>query len=286
MSLSQSVTKAVNEIVYSFIQQISEKYNLDGAELLKEWDSEMVMQKPARKTATKSSTSSVVDLPSATDELNSDDLLKYKKPELQALCRQRGVKCSGTKTELISYLLGKPASGEDGEENEKPVKTSRSKAKKSDDKSLFVSSNVPVAKQIKKPSLALRANQFGNFEHPETSLVFNKVNSKVIGRQNPNGTIEELTNEDINTCKRYKFDFVLPTNLDQKTKLEDERVEELEEDDEPIEDDEEIIEENEPDVIVEVDDADDEDIVEEELIEDEDDMEEEEEIEETAEDYE
>ena len=38
MSLNQSVTKAVNEVINNFIQKIASKYDLDPAEILAEWN--------------------------------------------------------------------------------------------------------------------------------------------------------------------------------------------------------------------------------------------------------
>ena len=93
-------------------------------------------------------------------------------------------------------------------------------------------------------TVAIRRNVHGNHEHPETSFVFDPKTKKVTGKQNENGQVDPLTEEDIDICNKYKFSYVLPDNLDSKTTLDDEHVEELdEEDDEVIESDDDLDEE-------------------------------------------
>lgn len=237
MPFNQSLTKAVDEIIYSFVQQVADKHNLDPNELITMWNGES-------SGKTNNSVTSIT----STDDMDNQDVWKLKKPELQALCRKKGVKCSGTKEQLISYLLGK--------DSPSPKKSSPKK-KKVESK---VVETTPIAKKLtaKVPTVAIRRNQFGNHEHPETSLVFDKKTKKVIGKQNDDGTVDDLTKADIDICNQYKFEYTTPDNLEKKTKLEDEKVEGLEEE---FEDEEEEI--------VESEEEEEEEIVEEELIEDE-----------------
>ena len=51
------------------------------------------------------------------------------------------------------------------------------------------------------PTISIRRNQFGNHAHPETGLIFDIKTKKVIGKQNDDGSIEELTAKDIAFCK-------------------------------------------------------------------------------------
>ncbi len=87
----------------------------------------------------------------------------------------------------------------------------------------------PVIKKLVAniPVISIHKNQFGNFEHAETGFILNKSH-RVIGKQNPNGSIDELSSEDIDMCNKYKFLFVLPNNLDKKLTLDNVHVEELE----------------------------------------------------------
>ena len=109
----------------------------------------------------------------------------------------------------------------------------------------------------KTSTIPIRRNQFNNHEHPETCLVFCVKTKKVIGKQQDDGSVSQLTTDDIENCHKFKFEYFVPENLDNKTKLDDEKVEELEEEEE---DDEEIIESE--------DDIDEEELIEEEEIDD------------------
>jgi hypothetical protein len=224
MSLNQTVTKAVNEVINNFIQQISSKYDLDPNDLLQMWDCNSILTKVVPKK------SLVTNIPSATDDIDENALLQYKKPEIQALCRQRGLKCTGTKEQLIALLLSKDGSSA----VKKEVVSKKSEPIKK-------VSSTPVAQKLVSsiPTVAIRRNQHGNHEHPETSFVFDKKTKKAIGKQNEDGTIDDLTSEDIDICNQWKFQYVLPDNLDKKTKLNDVKVDELDyEDEEVLESDE------------------------------------------------
>jgi hypothetical protein len=82
--------------------------------------------------------------------------------------------------------------------------------------------------------------------------VFNKETKTVIGKQNPNGKLESLTDKDIETCKKYKFLYKLPENLSVDKGFLNVKVDELDEEDEE-ELDEDDIEEEEEDLDNEVD---------------------------------
>lgn len=273
MSLSKTVAKAVEEVIHTFINQLSDKYNIDSKELLELWDSDSCC-KVVKNTSPKKSL--ITDISSIDDDIDSNDLLKYKKPELQALCRQKGVKCNGTKAQLIGFLLGKEPSI--------PMKLTPTNNESKKVTSKNTTDTPPVLKKLvaKVHSIAIIPNKFGNLEHPESSLVFNKQ-SKCIGKQNDDGKIDDLTPEDINICNKYKFDYILPENLDKKSKLDDVQVDELEEESEDdLDSDVEEVEE-----VEEIEDEEDEEIVEDELIENVEEEEfEEEEFEEEEEEFE
>jgi hypothetical protein len=217
MSISQSVTNAVRNVVQLYITQIADKYNLDQKDLLDMWDCEDVKITPKK-----------VFKPTNTDSsLDHSELKKLNKAELVELCKARGVKCTGTKPVLVGYLTCS-----DPEITSK--KTPAGKAKP-------IPSTPAVLKLMPKASdVPIRRNQFGNFEHPETSFIFNNKTSKVIGKQNDDGTVDDLTTEDINICNKYKFSFEIPENLDKKSGLNDVHVEELDEEESEEETEEEL----------------------------------------------
>jgi hypothetical protein len=146
------------------------------------------------------------------------------------LCKTHGYKSTGTKDVLISRLLGKT-----DEEIKETLAAKESSTKKpgSDPKK-------PSSKQLKKietskvvekltvnvPSIILRKNRFNNYEHAETGFIFDK-NKLVIGKQNDDGTVDNLTEEDIDRCNAYKFKLELPENLDEHISLKDVKIDEL-----------------------------------------------------------
>jgi hypothetical protein len=78
--------------------------------------------------------------------------------------------------------------------------------------------NKLVSKRIgsEKTKIQLKRNTFNNYEHVDTGLVFN-TNNQVIGRQNNDGNLIELTIDDINLCKEYNLDYILPDKLKNTT---------------------------------------------------------------------
>ena len=256
MSLNQSVTKAVNEIINDFIKKIATKYDLDPNELLSVWDNKEI----------KNTDKKILD---TSPDKDQNDLSQYKKTDLQAMCRQRSLKCTGTKEQLISFLLG-------GKDTATPTPSKETPNKKMDVSKKVAST--PVAKKLISsiPTVAIRRNKYGNHEHPDTKFVFDKKTKKAIGKQKDDGTIEDLTEDDIDLCNQWKFQYVISDNLDKKTKLTDVKVDEL--DDEILESDDDV--EDEEEIPVE------EEIVEDELLEDDEEYEEEEEYEDEEVDYE
>jgi hypothetical protein len=169
------------------------------------------------------------------------ELNKLTKTELQEMCKVKSLKVSGTKTDLIKRL----------EEFEL--------SRKGDQVVLNESRSSVLDKIAKVPVTEIRRNNFGNFEHADTSFVFNQETNKVCGKQNADGSISSLSIDDINTCHKYAFTYDIPSNLNtindkvnELNELDEEYVEveeeelELEiEDDENGEEEEELEEEYE-----------------------------------------
>ena len=61
--------------------------------------------------------------------------------------------------------------------------------------------------------VVISKNQFGNYVHEPSQLVFNRSDKVVIGKQLPGGEIIQLTLEDIDICNKHKFEYQLPDNL-------------------------------------------------------------------------
>lgn len=293
MSLSEKLVKLVDSVIAEYNLRIFEEFNISIHQLEEIWSN---MNKPteSKKAATKSTPKTCAKQPeiNLNDTHSMDHLISMKKPELQAICRERGIPCTGTKDELIKRIIAKkpsvaspaktPAKTSTKTSPAKtPAKTSpsktptvtkaatstakapaKAKATTSTAKSKPASSMSNITQKLmsKIPIRQIRKNQFGNMEHPETQLVFDGDTKTVIGKQNDDGSVDPLTAEDIDTCNRFKFEFQIPDNLDGKTNLNDEQVDELD-DVEGVDDEEEIIEEDLlDDEEEEVDEEDEEDI--------------------------
>jgi len=232
MSLSITLAKSVDDIVNKFISLVASEYQLDEESLKTLWNGKQIA-----KSVSKSDSKSV----KVTQELDSDvnfttddndKLLKHTKNELIVLCKKAGVKCTGTKVQLVEYLTDK---GSKTSIKTPPVKNENVK----NDVVKKITLNIPI--------VPVRRNIHGNYEHPESSLVFNQKTQEVIGKQNSDGTISELTEDDIENCKKFKFNYVIPSNLDKTTTLDDVEVDELDDDEIEVEEieDEELVEEEE-----------------------------------------
>ena len=250
MSLTKSLNQVITNTIKQYIEVISSKYDLDQSKLLSDWQKhQSESPKNVTKSVTKESPKNVTknvtksETKSETKEISHEPLdpvyiLQCKKPELKALCKQRGLPCTGTKAVLIGHLQGKVP-----EKKAKDASKTKAKSKaksKNEPKSVTkLKANIPV--------IAIRKNQFGHHEHAETGFVFDTKLKKVIGTQQKDGNVKELTKDDINICNKFKFLYVLPTNLDSGLTLDDEVVEELDEEleEEVIEEEEEVIEEEE-----------------------------------------
>ena len=247
MSLSQSVTDAIDKVIMLYISSVSERYNLNKDELSALWRGEELMEKVVQcevkeeeKVVVKPEEKVVV-----SEKVVDDGLDKMVVAELKKLCKEKGYKCSGKKQDLIARLRG-----EEGESALAPVKKSVKSSKSSKEDVENSSSEVIKKLTSKIPSISIRRNQFDNYEHPETGFVFNDKTKKVIGKQNDDGSIEELSAEDINVCKQFKFDYSLPDNLDKKAGLDDVEVEELSDDNE-IDEEQLVVEDEEEEIEVE-----------------------------------
>ena len=209
MSFSTIIQNAVDDIISKYIDKISSKYNLDKSELNKMWNNIDVIA-PQESKPCDDDKKKIVNA-----------LTRLTKPELVELCKTKGLKTSGTKTQLIELLSNEEA------------------------KKLVVKTEKVTTKLVAKiPSISIKRNQFQNFEHEETSFVFDNKDKKVYGKQNPDGSIAPLTKEDINLCNKYKFSYIIPDNLDTKNNKVDQELEELDDiendDDEEEEEDEEL----------------------------------------------
>jgi SAP domain len=236
MSLSNLIQSQIDNTVRQYISIVSGRYNIDKDNLLQLWFSN---DKPTDSIAGNNNPLPVAQSSSS----NNDDLQKLSRADLVAKCKEKGLKVSGNKTELIQRLLASTT--------EEPAKVTAPKTS-----APVKPQTSPVLQKLSStlPSQVISRNQFGNFEHVGSGLVFNNNSKKVYGRQNADGSISDLTSEDIELCNKFKFQYSLPDNLDKKTlDIKDEDIKELDEETEDVIDEEDVVEEED-----DIDDDDDE----------------------------
>lgn len=230
MSTKSMISDAVSKAVTDYIEEISKTFDLDKKQLVDMWSA---------------NTSKLVE-PIATVQCDMN-LAKCTASVLKEMCKEKGVRCTGTKAELICYLSNIPVP-----EKPKRVKKPKSPSDVKITKAVEAKKDTIIKKIVQNiPTISIHKNQYGNFEHAETSFVFNKQ-KKVIGKQNGK-IVEDLSSEDINLCNKFKFSYILPDNLDKKTSSVDDSMLELDLGDQP---EAETSDDVEVEVEVEVDDDD------------------------------
>ena len=161
----------------------------------------------------------------ASNVLEKKKLMKLKKVDLQAKCKQLGHRVSGNKSELCDRILSGAAKS-----NETVKKSKKSKPKQEE--------NLRVCK-----------SKYGNYTYD--GLIIDKGTRMVVGIELNDGTVGPLTKAGIDKCHRYKLKFAIPLNLDateEKSNSEDEEEEaEIEVEDEEEEEDEDEEEEDDDD---------------------------------------
>lgn len=240
MSLSKSITKSIEYIIDEYIKKISKKYNVDKNDLKSLWTGELV-----------NSTNVSTNLDSEMDDLSPSRLYNCGKAELIALCKYHNKKCSGKKTILINRLLNR-------DENTDVIMTKKKSVNKDKEQPTIIkklTANIP--------NLIIKKNKFGKYEHKETGFIFNDT-KVVIGKQNIDGSINQLNEEDIDICNSFKFKFKFPVNLDEN-KLDNIEIEKLDEEVEEVEEVEDVEEVEEVEDAEEVEEVEDVEEVDEEF---------------------
>jgi len=225
MSISKTIFDAIENNIKLYISEIANKYELNENELYQLWNNNEEFKPVAKKESIKE------------DNLDPE-LMKLSKKELSEMCKAKNLPISGTKADLVKRLISKeiPKKSVNSIKNEK------------------VKSSEVIKKLVEKiPPIQIKKNSFGNYEHSDSKLVFNNSTKRAFGTQNPDGTISELTPEDIDLCHKYKFTYDIPENLDKKLNINDEEDEELDDDEEVVEEevDEELEEDDDDDDVEE-----------------------------------
>jgi len=236
MTYQSAIVTAIESAVHSFIHCVSDKFGVDENELMNMWSSSAsatskkskepeTVKEPNKKTSGKTALTEI-----SGNDMSAGVLSTMKKDELVALAKARGLSHTGTKDVIISRLTGI------GKEKSVPP-ADKVPTKKSEGK---VAKATPIIKQS--PEIRIGQNKFKNYEHTESGLVFDNINGKVVGKQNPDGTLSTLSDADIEQCKKYGFTFIMPSNLNKKDVVDEDDGEETVEDvkDPEIEEDDNV----------------------------------------------
>jgi hypothetical protein len=182
-------------IIKKYIQLLIQTYDLDEQSLLDIWQNNK----------------SIFDEELKEDKPQKEDYSKKSLAELKQLCKDKGLKCTGTKAVLIERL-----------QTETTTQTTLvSKLKKtSRNNSGTRISNVLQKIIHNSNTVNIRRNTFGLYEHPDTGFIFDEKTHEVIGKQSESidpetnaPTVEKLTEQDIELCKEYNFNYRIPETI-------------------------------------------------------------------------
>ena len=230
--LFQSIQTSIEEFIKDYNNEISTKFNIDKDELSNIFSN----------ISCSSSSSHVVSSPKKPDKtLDMSSLQSCNVAELKALCKERGLKCGGKKTEILSRLVEFSKTNGDntgtGSRNEQDIPKKPQKQMKPQDtlkKEVIKKLQTTIGSQV-----PVRRNAFGNYQHSQSNLIFNNQ-KKVYAVQNEDGTVDPLNEESIEICRKFNFPFVMPDNLaskkDNETEIQLSDDEELSDDDEELSD--------------------------------------------------
>lgn len=230
-----SFAKTFELLINDFCDKVSSTFNLDRQQVRDLWSSNSSQLSQTSSRVSQSPSRDKPDVHDTDTEITREKILSGSKDMLAAMCKKAGLKVTGKKDELTQRLTDFLAN----------KKVAEPKVEKKVEKTV----DQPVIRTVKDRTaeLAIRKNKFGNFEHSQTGLVFNTESKMVFGRQVDDGKIADLTAEDIELCKKYKFPFKIPENLNTSKSLDDVKIEDLEEevlDEDDLEDEEEDVDED------------------------------------------
>lgn len=227
--LESQIEHDTMKFITTFSTKVANEYNINKDDILTIWNKLVNKdENPAENKKRKS-----VQKPTEVkDEVvfDKEDLIKISgmnKDGLVAVCKQRGLKVSGKKDDLLKRIIEHAKMDNPNITKEKPaekkVKSTKKLIKnKEDDKKVLKTINAMT------PIIQIKRNRFGNYEHGDSGLIFDRDDQVVIGKQNHDGFVLDLTDDDISLCKKYKFNYKLPENLDKYKKTADVKIKEME----------------------------------------------------------
>lgn len=250
-SFVSAIVNNVNNTVYNFLQVIAESYDIDYEELVGIWDKQQITKKdktvPEKVTKSNTTPSSKKGETIPTKKTTKVvGLVKSNVPKKSAkestrltvaVSKEKNkFKESSAPTKRLTLSKGKSVP-QTTEKKIQSICTYKTKTGKQCDKKTVggalkcvthakleasipkkKSEDVPEPKEKKVPtSVIIRKNQYGNYEDPESHIIFSKKDKAAIGKQVGRNVIA-LKKEDIALCEKYGW------------AIKDDATEELEED--------------------------------------------------------
>ena len=247
MSLETELCKLVDEYVKQFIKNITENFELTEDELTEIWhktkqknivwnsivglesqqqvsicDNLQQTNVSATTAATAATAATAISATSATSEKSTQEteitdqqIMNANMAELKAICKQLKLTVGGKKQDLVDRIL---KSRQNGSQNTTETKQETTSDKPKKKRSPNRMPNIPVS------SIQIKKNDHGNYEHPETKLVFSREEKTVIGKQKDDGTISVLTEEDIELCNQFKFTYRMPEKIQTSADVKNEQT--------------------------------------------------------------
>lgn len=256
----QNIESLIESEINSLVEKISDHFSISVSDILdvinsvekpkkklspktpktvkkvKEEDiSEEEEEAPKPKITPKTPKKSPEKRESLSDYLPDDtlSLAKYNKDQLKAICKSKSLRVTGTCDELRSRIMEINKAGSNLEPKTPASSSKKTLEPKTPAKKTVAPKQEPsILKKINQtlPSILVKRNKFGNYEHLESHLILDKEDKVVIGKQLDDGTIADITDEDIEICKKYKFEHRLPENLDKNKKnIDDVAIEDMDE---------------------------------------------------------
>jgi hypothetical protein len=191
-SLSKDLYATVTKAIDEFAQLCAIKLDCDKAEIIDLWNSRASAEVKVIATKAPAKASAPRKKVVVADDVDTCEY-EFKRGS------SAGTRCTSKPVEgtTICRKHSKPA-------GKKP--TGKAKEAKEAD--------IPVVKTAssKSAQMKLQKNEYNNYMHSETNLVFDRESKQVIGKQ-CGSKVLDLTSEDIEECKARKFKYVIPTTI-------------------------------------------------------------------------
>lgn len=249
-----SFSSHFDRLIRDFCHSISTEFNISEEKCYQLWSQSFSNEKNEETNEVKED-SSKRNEEDPDLEITKEKIMEATKDGLIAMCKKRGLKQSGKKDELYKRLMDSLIASHNSSTSNSSTNANEKKIVKNDAPKVKTGGTVidKIKEQSRVFEQVLRKNKFGYYMHTETCLVFN-TDKMVHGRQNmENGSILDLTVEDIEICKKFKFPYKIPENLNSSKNLNDVKIEEIE--DEVLDEDDIEEEEEEEEEIIDDEDA-------------------------------